>query len=137
MAHRVLSHTADTGVEATADSLAELIHELAEGMFESVARLDRTEAKQWVEVTVESPTVEDLVVDTLAELIYQSEAEDLLFCAFRVKTAPNASRASVEAGGVPMSRVEPSGPAIKAVTYHRLIVDETDGHWYGRVYLDV
>lgn len=135
--YRVLSHTADTGIEATGDSLASLIEELATGMFSLVATIEPSTAERWTKFNVESATLEDLVVDTLSELVYESEVEDLIFCVFRVDMSAGGHGVTMEAGGVPVAVVEPSGPPIKAVTYHRLVVEERKDGWYGRVYFDV
>lgn len=137
MSYRVLSHTADTGIEATGDSLSSLVTELATGMFSLVATIEPSAAVRWTKVRIESATPEDLVVDTLSELVYLSEIEDLVFCAFKVDSSRGALAISVEAGGVPVAAVEPSGPPIKAVTYHQLVVEEREDGWYGRVYFDV
>ena len=137
MAHRVLSHTADTGIEATAGSLAGLIHELAAGMFALVSTLRPGAARQWLSLTVESETVEDLVVDVLSDLLYRSEVEDVVFCAFQVDQGPGERAVTMRAGGVPVHEVEATGPPFKAVTYHGLVVEEREEGWYGRVYLDV
>lgn len=135
MAYRALSHTADTGLEATAQTLEALLTELLRGMFALMARPEPSDARSWVEVDIESFTMEDLVVDTLSELLLQSEMEDLLFCDFRVTVS--GTTANVEAGGVPTRSVEASGPPIKAVTYHDLAVEDRGGEWYARVYFDV
>ena len=137
MPYRVLSHTADTGLEATAPTLAELIGELATGMFGLIAQVESEGALRWIELTVESPTLEDLVVDALSALLWHSEVEDILFCAFTVREAPEGLAVTVRAGGVPMNEVESTGAPIKAVTYHRLAVEQREEGWYGRVYFDV
>lgn len=137
VAHRVLPHTADTGVEAVAGSLAALISELAGAMFGLIAEEVCESVEKWIEIRVESPTVEDLAVDTLSALLYHSEVEDLFFCVFEVKQAADAFALTMRAGGVPTGTVEAVGPPIKAVTYHSLIVEKRDHSWYGRVYFDV
>lgn len=140
MAHvpyRVLAHTADTGLEATAGSLAGLIGELATGMFGLMASVEPGADERWIVVRVESPTVEDLAVETLALLLYHSEVEDLIFGTFEVEKEPDALAINVRAGGVPAAGVELVGPPIKAVTYHRLVIKERGDGWYGRVYFDV
>lgn len=134
MSHRVLSHTADTGIEATAPSLAELIGELAKGMFSLIAVPERAAAR-WHTAGVEAATPEDLVVDLLSELLWLSEVEDVVFSDFRVEADHRA--ATVEAGGVPVADVAATGPPIKAVTYHQLVVEPRGDGWYGRVYFDV
>jgi SHS2 domain-containing protein len=135
MSHRVLSHTADTGIEATAPTLADLIRELAAGMFSLIADLPETAAERWHTARVEAETPEDLVVDLLSELLWLSEVEDVVFCGFRVEADQRS--ATVEAGGVPVADVDTTGPPIKAVTYHELAVEPRGDGWYGRVYFDV
>ncbi len=124
-------------MEAEAGSLAALLEELAAGMFELMAEVDAEDAGRWLEVAVESATVEDLVVDSLSELLYRSEVEDLVFCSFRAETSPERLAATIRAGGVPAKEAEEMGPPIKAVTYHDLHVEERGDGWYGRVYFDV
>lgn len=133
----VLSHTADTGLEATADSLPGLIEELANGMFALEATLDPADASGHVEFEVSAGTPEDLLVDTLSELLYRAEVDDVLFCSIRVEQSTGEMAVVVSAGGVAVSETETSGPAIKAVTYHDLVAEPRDDGWYGRVYLDV
>lgn len=137
MGHRILSHTADTGIEATADSLAALIEEVMRAMFGLVATLAPGAAERWVDFSLEATTPEDLLVDTLSELLYRSEVDDLVFCDFRVRVDEERLYTQVEAGGVPTPDVEADGPPIKAVTYHDLVVEERDGGWFARVYFDV
>ena len=134
--YTVLSHTADTGIEATADSLSDLVDDLAAGMFGLMANPEPCEPGRLIEVTVEAASHEDLVVDVLSELLYHSEVEDLFLCDFKVEvTGPTSVH--VRAGGVDAGSVELTGPPIKAVTYHDVSVRRTDHGWYGRVYFDV
>lgn len=135
MPHRVLSHTADTGIEATAETLPDLLAEMLAAMFALMADIDRLAPQRWIETTVEADRVSDLVVDTLSEALYRSEVEDLMLCAFEVEAEPD--RAKVRLGGVPMREIRSTGAAIKAVTYHALVVEESPDGWYGRIYFDV
>jgi SHS2 domain-containing protein len=136
MPFRVLEHTADTGIEATAGSLAELLHELAAGMFALMSTLEPGQARQWVTIRVEAPILSDLVVGVLSELLLRAELEDMVLCDFRIELETTDS-VTIVAGGVPVAEAEPSGPPIKAVTYHDLVIEEGDQGWYGRVYFDV
>lgn len=137
MPHRFLAHTADSGIEATADSLSMLIRELAAGMFGLMARIEPAAAERWIDTRIESPSVEDLVVDTLSELLWLAEVEGIHLCEFRVTADESPYRAIVEAGGVPIGTVQAVGPPIKAVTYHELLIDQAEDGWRGRVYFDV
>lgn len=136
MPSTVLSHTADTGIEATADTFAELLRDLAAGMFGLMGRPDPCAPGRHVEAAVESTSREELVVDVLSELLYHSEVEDLFLCSFEVE-ATGPAGVQVRATGVANAGVELTGPPIKAVTYHDVTVLETDEGWYGRVYFDV
>lgn len=132
----ILDHTADTGIEARAASLPALIEDLATGMFALMAEADPCPQDGAIAIEVDAPTEEDLVVEVLSELLYESEVEDLVLCGFKAKMS-SAHRVEVHANGVPTSEVELSGPPIKAVTYHDVTVEERDGGWFAKVYFDV
>ncbi|MBT8213895.1 MAG: archease, partial [Acidimicrobiia bacterium] len=99
MPRTVLSHTADTGIDATAPTLGELIEELATGMFELVAGPAETEPSRAVEATVEGGEPADLVVDALSELLYLSEVEDVVFGV--VDVVETNDGVGITAGGMP------------------------------------
>ena len=138
MSHRILSHTADTGVEANAPGLATLVVELAAGMFESMGspRPGGDGKGTEIEVEVSASTLEDLVVDALSELLYESEVENLFLFDFSAEPMGEFA-VKIRARGVPFARVETTGPPIKAVTYHDLKVVEGPDSCRGRVYFDV
>ena len=136
MAYEILDHTADTGIEARAESLPDLIEDLATGMFAIMAEADPCPGAEAITIEVNAPTEEDLVVEVLSELLYESEVEDLILCGFRVKMT-SSHRVEVSASGVPTSEVELTGPPIKAVTYHDVTVEERDDGWFAKVYFDV
>jgi SHS2 domain-containing protein len=135
--YTILPHTADTGIAATAANLPELIGDLATGMFASMAKLPPAGPGRRVRIDVTSDSVEDLVVDVLAELLTRAEIDDIVFTTFDVEfSGPN--RAVVTAHGVDVEEVEAVGPPIKAVTYHDLTVrSHDDGSWEAVVYFDV
>ena len=125
MVYRVLSHTADTGLEATAPSLGSLIEALATGMFELMARGNEAPRATSVEVTVDAETVEDLVVDCLSELLYVAEARGVTLDGFHV-SATGGLAATIRCRATPWEEAEITGPPIKAVTYHGLAAGKTD-----------
>ena len=135
--YTILPHTADTGIAATAANLPELIGDLATGMFASMAKLPPAGPGRRIRIDVTSDSVEDLVVDVLAELLTRGEIEDVVFTTFDVELS-GPDRAIVTANGVEVAEVEEVGPQIKAVTYHDLTVrSHDDGSWEAVVYFDV
>lgn len=125
-------------MEASAPDLPGLVVELATGMFESMATLRRGTTGVGAEIEIEAsgPTPEDMVVETLSELLYESEVEDLFLFDFAARSV-GSRRVRVKARGVPFTDVEMTGPPIKAVTYHDIQILQTGDTCHGRVYFDV
>jgi SHS2 domain-containing protein len=135
MGFRVLPHTADVGIEATASSFSDLVAELARGMFAIMGTPTTGSRSGSVVIDMEAESAGELVVDVLSELLYRSEAGDLFLTEFAAEGSPGTVR--MKAGGVGMGNVEETGPPVKAVTYHGLVVEQRPKGWYGRVYFDV
>jgi SHS2 domain-containing protein len=136
MPFRVIEHTADAGIEASAASLPGLVEALATGMFSLIADIEPCPSESRVVVGVESDTLEDLVVDILSELLWRSEVDRVVFCRFEA-SLPGPSRLEVIAYGVSSDTAGLTGAPVKAVTYHDLEVREDDAGWHARVYFDV
>lgn len=134
MPYTILSHTADTGIEATAGTFPELVAELATGMFALMASVPAAEGGR-VEIELNGTNLADLVVDTLSELLYRLEVDDALFADFDITFEDGCLR--VSAATVPLAGVDVTGPPIKAITYHDLVVEERETGWFARVYFDV
>jgi len=133
----VLAHTADTAIEVVAGSLGELFEWAANGMFSLMYDMGELEPEQHLEVVVHSGDVTELLVDTLSDLLYISEADDVIPCRFSVEEI-SATSARLAVGAVPVDPTLLVGPPIKAVTYHDLsIVEDPEGGWRARVVFDV
>lgn len=133
----LLSHTADTGIAVTADSLRELFEWAAVGMFSTMFDLAMCIPERHVTVAATGTRTDELLVDVLADLLYLSEAEDVVPCSFQVDEIwPN--EVDLSAGVAPLRPNLLIGPPIKAVTYHDLDVSKKeDGTWTARVVFDV
>ena len=91
MAYQVLSHAADAGIEATAESLPDLFDELLLATFELMSPNEAgTQADTTRTVEIRAETLEDLVVDTLSEFLFIAETEDQHFSWFRSEVDPEA-----------------------------------------------
>ena len=133
----VLNHTADIGVEATGESLAEAFENAAYGMFSVMAEISVLTQAKHIRVRVKADDLSSLLQAWLAELIYRMDAERILPVEFKInEMSETALMARV--GVCPMNSVpEWSGPAIKAVTYHQLAVEQEPDGWRVRVIFDV
>ena len=130
-------HTADVGLAATADSLAELFEALGEGLAEVICPIAQVTPAQTRTVSVQAEDVEALAVDFLTRIVVTIESD--LFALAEVAVR-DISETRVEAD----LKGEPYDPSrhefhteVKAVTYHQLAVACEDGKWSGRVILDI
>jgi SHS2 domain-containing protein len=134
--YEVMSHTADTGILVHGVSLREVFENAAFAMFDLMYGIGDLPGEDQVEVEVEAATIEELLVDWLSTLLFEAEAKDLALCSFKIESI-GYGRAAGSATGVPLARVELSGPPIKAVTYHYLAIEKRPGGWSARVVFDV
>jgi SHS2 domain-containing protein len=135
---RFFEHTADTGIEVRAPTLAACFARAAAGMFACfTAPREHRVPSRLVDLTVAADGHAELLVAWLEELLYQSEVNGLAFHQFSV-AAVSESHMRGSARGVRFGRdVETTGPAVKAVTRHGLEVAHRDGYWWARVIFDV
>jgi SHS2 domain-containing protein len=126
-----LEHVADLGLHVWAPSLEELIEEAAVALVGLMGTASGPAATE--KITVSSGDLASLLVDWLSEVLFLFEARGLV--PRRVEAEIDRSSWSLVAriDGVRAESIEQTGPAVKAVTYHRLEASETDV----RVYLDV
>ena len=136
--YRVLSHTADTGIEATAESFESVVATAAVGMFDLMYDLANVTTSSEIVASVNlGDELEEVMVDVLSELLYLAEAEDLLFTEITV-TRSKHTELHIIAAAAPTADVELRGPPVKAVTYHDVAVAEVEpGRWTARVYFDI
>jgi SHS2 domain-containing protein len=130
-----LEHTADVGIRARGDTLAEVFVAAAEGLAELLGAWFPGGGEHR-RIDLEAPDLGALLVAWLDELIFLHEAEDLVFGGFAVE---EVRPRRVAATAVVTSRGDRrlQTPGVKATTYHRLRVVEEEGAWVAEVYLDV
>jgi len=136
----ILEHTADVGLRAFGETLAELFANAARGMiaiaFEGEAAAQENRPKQCRKLTASGADREEVLVQFLSEILYALDTEGWRFAEFRIQTIePNAIEA--EGWGSREKRSEHSRVAVKAVTYHQVSVTQTGQGWEAVVYFDI
>ncbi len=130
--YREIEHTADWELEVWAPDLATLLEQAAEGMYRlmgvELAVGERIERQ--LDMVADDP--EALLVDFLGELLFFVESQGLAFDRLDLEVADLRMHARLEGATVTSQAKE-----IKAVTYHRLEVIETDSGWQTRIVFDV
>jgi len=135
--HWTFEHPADLGLEARADSLAELFEALGEGLTEQICPRGAVRPARGASVEAEAEDLEALLVEFLSALLRLFDLQRFLVRRVRVRRIDDNS-VSAEAFG---EDYDPSrhelGTEVKAVTYHQLRVGREGSQWTGRVLLDV
>jgi SHS2 domain-containing protein len=150
-------HTADIGVHIYGATLPELFANAAAALYEALGRLAKAEERTEKSVKLEAPTLEDLLHDWLSELLYEVEANHMLYDEISLLTVrgspvPDGAelgssgreaahtcelRATLRGGTIDFERSQ-TNEEIKAVTYHHLQVEQLpDATWRATVILDV
>ncbi|HJR19318.1 MAG TPA: archease [Actinomycetota bacterium] len=133
MAYRIVEHTADIGIEATAPDIPILFSEAVRAMAAVVLDADPPEAFDRVAVAAEADDLGALLAEILQEALWRFESSGWL--PVDVELEVSATTAAGTFGVV--KDVTVGGPAIKAVTYHQLAVERTPDGWLARVFFDV
>ena len=133
MGYRVLEHTADVGIEATAPDLPTLFSEAVRATAAVILDADPPPAFDRVAVSAEADDKGALLAEVLTEALWRFESSGWI----PVDAGLEVSETTAAGTFGVVSGIPIGGPAIKAVTYHQLSVERTPGGWLGRVYFDV
>ena len=134
---RLLAHTADIGLEASAPTQAELFVAAAKGLTTLLFDGSPVVTAIHKEVCLEAPDDAALLVTWLNEILCFIEIDHLVPATFEIAELGGGKLVAV-IGGEPYDTarhlVERTA---KAVTYHRLVVEKRQKGWYARVYIDL
>jgi SHS2 domain-containing protein len=132
----LLDHTADVGLRARGESLADLLAACAEGMFAILAEGEVHDTRS-VAIELEAGDAEELVHAWLRELLFRFEVERVVFGRFDVRLATPV-RLQAICHGEPFDPERHEGRAeIKAVTYHGFRVEQDAAGWVAEVLFDI
>jgi len=134
--YRLLEHTADMGIAARGNSLAELFQAAAEGLRAVLieAPCDETECQQ-VSLKAEEPG--ELLVAWLQEILYRFECSRFLAGRFRITSISETALEATLFGTRFDPRRHPIEREVKAATFHRLQIAKDGDEWVATVYLDL
>jgi SHS2 domain-containing protein len=140
MGHSFIDHTADVAADLDGASLGELFASGAQALTDTITDLATVRPLVTTAVTLEAPTVEDLLVDWLNELLYRFEARNMLPREASVTIAERDARWHLDATvtGEPFDTVRhPYRVAVKSATYHGVNITHREGTWTTRVVFDI
>ena len=130
-------HTADVGIAAWGDSIAELYEALAEGLAEFICPRPTVSASQEREVAVQAEDAEALAVDFLSAVLNLIQTDRFMVAGVRITDADEHHIVATLTGESYDPVRHEIHTEVKAVTYHLLRVAQEVGRWTGRVVLDL
>ena len=135
--YELLEHTADAGVIAHGQSLAEAFCHAAEGMYSLMVEPSTVEERESRQVAVMAEDAEGLLVAWLLELLFLTETQDMVFRRFTVdEIGPTKLRGSAYGEPLDLSR-HSTGVGVKAITRHMLEIAPEDGGYRLQVLFDI
>ncbi len=122
--YKLIEHTADTGLIAYGNSLAEAFGNAAYGMFSIIAELNRVRETETRRFEVSSNDLEGLLFEWLNRLLYYFDVDMLLFKRFELSILPENRLKAICYGEKydPLRHRLKTG--VKSATYHMLKVDD-------------
>ena len=121
--YEIIDHTADIGIKAYGENLAESFENAAKAMFDIITDKSKIDSIGEYEIKLEAPDLEQLLVDWLSELLFLNTAENLVFGVFKIKIDKKNFYLNAKIFGEKFNRSKHRiGIEIKAVTYHMLKV---------------
>lgn len=117
---RELEHTADWEIEVWSPDLPGLFEQAARGMYALSGTLLAPGPRCIQSLEVKAHDPESLLVSFLSELLYRGEKEGLGFDRFELRLQDDQLSAQLEGAPILSCNKE-----IKAVTYHRMKIQET------------
>ena len=134
----ILEHTADVGIRAEAVDLPGVFEQATLGLLDIIGTwAPGGEEAEHVEVDIEADDVGALLVDWLGEVLYVGDSRDAVVTSLDLSEV-TPQRAAGRLGIAPRDEAAyEGGTQVKAITYHRLAVEQDDGGWSAIVYVDV
>ena len=130
----IVPTTADLAIEAFGGTLKELFAQLGLGLFSIMCDLETVRPRETLEVAVEAPSREALLVNWVNELIYLHEVNQFFACKVRVGQMTDKEIKAKLLG----EKVDPERHAllteVKAATYHELTLEQVASQGW-RVYV--
>lgn len=137
MSYKVLDHTADFMVEVEASDLPALFVDAARSMIAILTDPKTVRGRHELSVEVDADSLEQLLVTWLTELIFRHETQLWLFSDFEIE-AMTETRLQARVWGEKLDpKRHPIEREIKAVTYHRLGIEQKDGDYRTKIVFDL
>ena len=133
----ILDHTADIRIKAYGKSLKELFRGAALGMFGILADLEGITASTELEIKVEAPDTEELLIEWLDELLYNFYTKYIIFFEFDITELTDKNLTAKVKGRFIGENKNRLKTEIKAATRHDLKIKKKDDTYEVQIVFDI
>ncbi len=130
-------HTADIGLKIFGNSLLDLFANAGYALCDSLTDTSKVIPATKQTFCLQRDSTEELLVEWMGDLLYTFETEGLLFSRFNIISIDKNSLSAEAEGEFFNSALHTIKNGVKAVTYHKLKIEEKNGLWLAEVVLDV
>jgi SHS2 domain-containing protein len=130
-------HTADIGLKIFGNSLLDLFANAGYALCDSLTDISKVIPATKQTFCLQRDSTEELLVEWMGDLLYTFETEGLLFSRFNIISIDKNSLSAEAEGEFFNSALHTIKNGVKAVTYHKLKIEEKNGLWLAEVVLDV
>ncbi len=132
-----IPHTADVAIRAYGKDLRELFSNAAFGMFDIIADLSGLKKTVSIDVNLEAPSCEELLISWLDELLYSFYTKGIIFFEFDIVDIADTRISAHAHGRLVGENRNRLKTEIKAATYHDLKIEEKQDGYSVEIVFDV
>jgi SHS2 domain-containing protein len=133
----ILEHPSDLGIEANGSTIQEMFRNAAQGLMAVITDETKIEVLQERKVEISSIDRENLLVRWLTEILYLYDAKKFLTGNVKFDILCNTSLKATLFGEFCDPAKHELKLDVKAITYHQLKIEERNGFWTARVFVDI
>ncbi len=140
--YRLIDHTGDIGIEVKGENLQELFKDAISALYSIFLDLKILKKKGEEELIIEGKDLEEILVETLNEIIYLFEVKKIIFIDFKeFAIEENQDKISLKSkmsyDVFDSTRHKILGAGVKAATYHNIVVKKENDKYFARIIIDV
>ena len=133
---KLIDHTADIRLEVCGTDLQALFVNAAAALTEILGSGEAAPAEEDVEVDLESPGLDELMVDWLREILFYNQVRGWILAQSAIKELSDTALKARLSFVLRASEVQPE-IEIKAVTYHGLSVEKSHRGYCAKILFDI
>jgi len=129
-------HTADIRLKIFGNSLPDLFANAGYALCDTLTDISALRPVTKQTFCLRRDTAEELV-EWMGDLLYTFETKGLIFSTFNIISINKSSLSAEAEGELFNSEIHTIKSGVKAVTYHKLKIEEVNGLWHADVVLDI